>query len=143
MDERKRRCLLSTPVIVLILSAKLRDVSVPRQTSDIHVEPLIAFGDVPSRQLSPLIPVAIFVQRRHMRISGNSTYSVRVVPEVDALVHATLNLMERIWDWWFEGDGIVDNRLDRRTKESFLLELRLPRTLTAGSHWGLVLSLVT
>ena len=77
-----------------------------------------------------------------MRNSGNSTYSVRVVlPEVGALAHATLNLTERIWDWWFEGGGIVDNRLDRRTKESFLLKLRLPRTLTAGSHWGLVLCL--
>ena len=122
------------PVIALILSAKLGDVSVPRQTFDIHAQPFIAFGDVPSRQLSPLILVAIFVQRRHMCISGNSTYSVRVVPEVDALVHATLNLTERIWDWWFEVDCVAHDWLNRCTKESFLLELRFPLLSTADSH---------
>ena len=107
------------------MSVKLRDVSVPRQAFDIQVESFIAFGNAPSRQLSPLIPVVIFVHRRQVRISGNSTRTKRVVLKVDVLVHATLNLTERIWNWWwFEGNGAINNRLDRCLKESISLKLR-------------------
>ena len=70
-----------------------------------------------------------------MRVSGNPNQPARVVLEVDPLVHTTLNLSERIRVWWFGGGGVVGDRLDRFIKESFLLELRLPRILTAGSHW--------
>ena len=74
-----------------------------------------------------------------MRDSGNPSRSVRVVLEVDPLVHATLGLSERIRNGRFESDGAVDNRLDRCSRESFLLELRLPRILTADGGLQLLI----
>ena len=96
VNESKRRCLLGTPVIALILGAKLRDVRVPREAPGIVAEPLIALSDVPSRGLSLLSPAAILVHSRCMRDSGNPSRPVCVVLEVDPLVHATLHLSEEL-----------------------------------------------
>ena len=80
----------------------------------------------------------MLVHSRCMRVSRRAGQSIRVVTEVDSLVHHALRLTKSAWHRCLKSHRLVHYWLNHGDQECILLELRFPLSLSAYGHGSLV-----